>query len=140
MPKQPLSVRLPEDLIARLEQSAEVYEGRNDAIERALYRYFRLVDDARRSLRERFSASEICAVMDACNGMMLDRPHLIWAEVADAIRFNHLDSKWEIDGQVLVNKIRELSDVDLYGLEEAIRRFWAHAEEPTEEALRIAFE
>ena len=57
------------------------------------------------------SRNEACAVCDAANGLILDESswQSLWAEVADAIRLDGLDEKWEIDGTGLVARLRAAS-------------------------------
>lgn len=141
MAKQHTTVRFADTTLQRLDAMAEAYgDTRTAIIEQVIERYFLLVDGSRRQLPDKFSRDELCLIMDACNGLVTGRPSYIWAEVYDAIRLHRLDDKWSVDGQALVSKLQELSDVELYGLEEAIRRFWQQPDKDTDEALRLAFE
>ena len=85
------------------------------------------------------SRNEACAVCDAANGLILDESswQSLWAEVADAIRLDGLDEKWEIDGTGLVARLRAASPGAKLALAEAVEEFWrGHHAEPTDEGLR----
>ena len=112
---------------AVLTQLDERGDNRSEQISGDLSRYYRLLAEARPALRERFSQAEISLILDACNGWMMDvaSPSYIWMEVADAIRLNGLDQKWEVANTVeLVLRLRQLSTLESIALADAITRWW----------------
>ncbi len=138
MAKQQVPTKIDPFLVARIEESTDEMHPRNAVIETALRRYFDLVDEARVQLRQKFTDNELRLVLDACNGMT-GHPQLMWAEVYDAIQLHQTDIKWQVDGSIVVQKVRALSNLELYALEEAIQRFWAHTDLVEMDALDNAF-
>jgi hypothetical protein len=108
------------------------------AITRDLRRYYAVVRDELAALR--LTRDEACAICDALNGTHLDEhmPRFLWAEVEDADRLNGLGAKWEIDALALAVRLRSLSPGACMAIVDAVERFWAHADLPTDEALRRA--
>ncbi len=100
---------------------------RSEQINGDLSRYYRMLAEIRPTLREKFPTAELSLILDACNGWMMDfsSPAHIWMEVADAIRLNQLDTKWEVaDGTNLVHRLRSLSWAESVTLADAIARWW----------------
>ncbi len=83
------------------------------------------------------SEAEASLVCDACNGTLFDATNLrlLWAEVADAIRLDHLDAKWGVDGHALVERLRSLSPAQTWALVDAVERYWRAPEQPIREGL-----
>ena len=89
-----------------------------------------------------FSYGEAALMVDAMNGTIFE-PHtvrLLWAEVADAIQLDHLDTKWQqedstLDGAALIEKLRGLSLVECMAVADAIERFWSNPN-PMRDRLR----
>lgn len=78
------------------------------------------------------SRNEWMACMDVMNGMFTGMgdptaPKFIWASVDDACSMEGLDKKWEIDGPVLVKKLRALDTAGAIAVAEIGRRFWARS-------------
>ena len=102
-----------------------------------LERYFALIE---RELREvALSEAEAALVADALNGTLIE-PHtatLMWAEVAEAIRLDALDRKWDVDGEALVAKLRGMCPGKLFAIAHAVEAFWRnHSGENPSDALR----
>lgn len=90
--------------------------------QRDLERYYQLLGFARPT----FSQGEAMLLVDAMNGCMLDMHtvHLLWANIADAIDSDGLDTKWEVDGTSLVQRLRSLSRIECLAVYDAIERAW----------------
>lgn len=99
-------------------------DNRSQVINRDLTRLYTLY---RRALAEvPLSVEEACLLVDALNGALLDATtaRLLWAEIEDACRLDHLDQKWQVDGQALVQKLKNLTDIQALALIDAAERFW----------------
>jgi len=78
-------------------------------------------------LKGRFSREELLLMIDVNNGLWLtpgiSGQHMS-AQVPDGIALDHLDEKWEFDGDALNKKIDSLSIVEAACLEIWIMAFW----------------
>ena len=75
--------------------------------------------------------AEASLIVDAMNGTLAE-PHtvmLLWAQVEDACRLNHLDRKWTVDCAALVAKLRGLSYTQTLAVVDAAERFWNQVEQ-----------
>lgn len=69
---------------------------------------------------------EALLIMDSLNGVLTE-PHtvsLLWANVADSIHGDGLDSKWGVDGPSLVAKLRALTYSQALAIADAATRWW----------------
>lgn len=86
-----------------------------------------LVHGVPASLREvNLTEEEAALICDACNGLAYQAAttHLLWAQVADAIRDEGLDRKWRVDGVALVEKLRGLTWMQAFAVDYAVRCWW----------------
>lgn len=92
---------------------------------RDLERYYNIMNRALKEIS--LTENEAMAIVDSLNGTMIDSFSigLIWANLEDAISLEGLDSKWGIDGQALVEKMKNASIGYLTALADAIERWWA---------------
>ena len=124
-PRQPISITIEPDVLAWVDERAD---NRSEQINGDLTRYYRLLAETRRTLRERFSGPEISLILDACNGWWILSPEdcrSIWHNVEDAIRLDRIDAKWEVGQPAdLVERLRQLSWLESIALCDAIERFW----------------
>jgi hypothetical protein len=78
-------------------------------------------------LKGRFVRGELMLMIDVNNGLILTAgmagQHLD-AQVSDGIALDHLDEKWEIDGDALNKKIAALTIFESACLELWIQAFW----------------
>lgn len=117
-----ISVRMPDEMTAKLEQRGE----KAHTVRESLERYFALLDRARVSQREMFTADERGLIADSCNGELFEAwsiPHIAEG-VQDSIFLDKLDEKWHVDGDALIDKIRTLSLAEKFALVDAVERFW----------------
>jgi len=98
-------------------------------------RYRALIHSAMPTL----TRNEWCAVMDANNGLGVIGDLLTvmnaWMNVADS---PELENKWEVDLTRLTARLRQMSMAEKLAVGEAIERFWAWSNLPTDEALAKA--
>lgn len=122
--RKPTSVTIDPAVLAQIDERGD---NRSEQISGDLSRYYRLLAEVRIMLRERLSQAELALILDACNGWMMDiaSPAYLWMEVADAIRLNGIDKKWEVEaGSDLVQRLRNLSILESIALADAIARWW----------------
>lgn len=123
-PKKPITITIEPPVLAWVDERAD---NRSEEINGSLTRYYRLLAETRPTLRERFSPAELSLILDACNGWLMDlqSPTYIWIEVADSVRLNGLDTKWEVTNpDDLVQRVRALSWLEAVTLADAITRWW----------------
>lgn len=121
MSVQKLSVSLPGVLV---DQIAERGQSRSTIIARDLERLYTLY---RRALRQvDLTVDEACLIVDALNGSLTtaDDAGLLWAKIEDAIHYDRLDEKWNVDGKSLVEKLQRLNEIQVLAIVDAAERFW----------------
>ena len=108
-----------------LKQVEERGKARSTVITRDLDRLYTLY---RRVLRRtNLSLDEACLITDALNGSLMtaDTAHLLWASIEDAIKYERLDEKWNVNGKALVQKLRcTLNEIQTMAVIDAAERFW----------------
>lgn len=70
------------------------------------------------------SEAQWCAIVDACNGTMIDDEHtwrMMWAEIADA---REICEKWGIDQAATVHALRAMTWPQLLAIRETVRGYW----------------
>ena len=128
MPVTKLSLSFRPQIMAEIERRAEVEQGNvSGVVNKALDRYFALLARARAELRNQLSDDECALILDATNGTMFadtfSLSHL-WAEIADAVSLDGLDTKWRVDGQALVAKVQAAGMIGQAALIDASERWW----------------
>ena len=119
-----LSITIQPDVLASIDERAD---NRSEQINSDLTRYYRLVAEARASLRTLLSPAELSAIIDVQNGHWY-APRLshqeITANIDDACRLDGLAEKWRIDGATLVAKLMPLDLWQITALCDATERLW----------------
>ncbi len=79
--------------------------------------------------------NEAKLIADLLNATISDHfsANTLWAEIDDGIKFDRLDTKWEIDGPALIEKIKNLHEFDCMALIDAADRFWNRQNENIDE-------
>jgi hypothetical protein len=98
-------------------------ETRADAIRRMVERYEWVTE----ADRPKLSVGEWKLICDALNGTRFhsaEHLRMIWGEVADAIKLDALDKKWDVSGAALTKRLRELSAGQLVATIDAVEQFW----------------
>lgn len=129
-----IQFRPGEELSRELVERSRLYQGVTDAQRDSI-----LAETLREQLSDyyllmklslpRFSLGEAMLMVDAMNGCILD-PHtasLLWANISDAIEMDRLDEKWQVDGNALVIRLRELGRTNpfaCWSIADAIERAW----------------
>lgn len=97
----------------------------SDTAERDLERYYAVLKLTLARIPT-FTESEAMLLVDSLNGYLLtpEMPHLLWANVADAIHMDGLDKKWDVDGAALINRLREMTPFEQLAISDAVERAW----------------
>ena len=100
-------------------------DNRSAVINRDLGRLYELYGRAIREIP--LALDEARLIVDMCNGTIFDArtAPLLWASVEDACHLDGLDEKWGIDGPVLVEKLKGLTQLQALALADAAEQFWA---------------
>lgn len=147
-PKNPLvSFRAPTAVLDEIRSRQDVLSAQMEAegdaplgsvAKRDLIRYYQVVRDELRKLP--LSRNEVLLVLDAMNGVLVDTPGMyrgaVVLDVADHIRLNGADAKWDVDGDVLISTLEAMSPGTLMALVDLAERFWLRADEDTDAVLR----
>lgn len=118
-----IEFRVGEDLMREISSRCQPQNfSAGTTARRDLTRYYALLA----GITPKFTKAEAALIMDALNGIMLDQYtfRLLWAEVADAIRMDNLDRKWNVDGESLVERLRSLHPAEMMALLDAVERAW----------------
>jgi len=107
------------------------YDTREDVVARDLERYYAALAAAHRRLDGLFGVQERWLLLDACNGTLFTKGNAPWAlpiSVDDAIYYNRADERFQVDGPVLLAKLKSLAEHDMTALVDAIERSWLAAD------------
>lgn len=121
--REKISITIDAALLSELDARGDERSG---VICTDLSRYYRLLAEARKRLREILTPAELSAVIDVQNGhWYAEALHAdeISANVEDGCR-DGLDQKWSIDGPALVEKLKRLQLLEVHALADATVRFW----------------
>lgn len=129
MPLKKTSVTLYDNVLAQVDTRANYGEvgQRSAIINRDLERYYESLKDTRRQLAQKLSEKEIGLVLDNLNGTLMSESYgvrLIYANVEDAITYESIDLKWEVDGDALVAKLKAFTFIENAALADAAERWW----------------
>jgi len=122
--REKLSITIEPEVLALIDARAD---NRSEQINGDLLRYYRLLAEARTSLRALLPPAELYAILDVQNGHWYAprlSHHEITANVEDACRLDGLADKWSIDGSALVAKLTALDLWQITALADATVRFW----------------
>lgn len=89
-----------------------------------------------RSLRQvQLSPEEACLITDSLNGSLYDAnsARMLWGGIQDSIELEGLAEKWVIDGPALVEKLKQLNEIQCMAIIDAAERYW---EECPQENIR----
>ena len=104
---------------------------REDIVARDLERYYAALAVSYRRLDGLLDVQERWLLLDTCNGTIFRQGYAPWAlpdSVNDAIHYNRMDEHFEVEGTVLLVKLKSLAEHDLTALVDAIERAWLAAD------------
>ena len=136
------SIHLSTSVAAAIDLDRDAGESLSGRISMIVERYQAIISAHRPEL----SRPEWMAICDVMNGEFLGMgdttaPRYIWASVSDACRMDGLADKWHIDGQALVDKLRNLDYAGCIAAAEVGRRFWSAASgKDGDQALTLALD
>lgn len=79
----------------------------------------------------KLSHAESMLITAALNGIILDHANAeaqIPIEVAEALRLNQLDAKWDVDGDALIEKLSKLSHAVAIEIADNVSKFWSNSQ------------
>ena len=120
-----LSISLPDNVMTELEvRSSGNISG---TIAQQIEHYTMSLFQARLGLREKLIDAEMGLILDVLNGtIFIDTfsPAYIIQEIADAVRYDKTDEKWECDGEALIAKMAKFTYAENLAIVDAAERFW----------------
>lgn len=78
-------------------------------------------------IEKRFAEAEWNLLRDSLNGTLNEPASQIrhlWHGIEDSIELDGLAEKWEVDGEALLAKLRDLSFVEEVAVVESVERWW----------------
>jgi hypothetical protein len=124
MPLKKTSVTLYENVLAQVDSRGKE---RSMIINRDLDRYYESLRDTRRQIGQKLSDKEMGLILDNLNGTLMGESYgvrLIYANVEDAITYESIDLKWDVDGDALVAKLKAFTFIENATLADAAERWW----------------
>ena len=114
-------------------------DGPNRVAQRDLTRYYNLIALELRTVAAQLTLGEAALIVDAVRGMfvtdqLIEVRHLD-AELADAIAYEDLATKWGVDGDTLLDTVRGWTAGQRLAVVDAAERYWAAANAKPEAEL-----
>lgn len=109
---------------------------RSEIAKRDLTRYYALLERSLATVQ--LTEAEANALCDANNMSGFEEAlpaSMLWANVLDT---PGLETKWGIETDLLVSKVRSLSPLQSTAVMDAIERFWVHSEDSTVQSVGLA--
>ena len=120
-PNKTISIRPSDEFLTEI---AARGEPTGSTIQAQCERYFYALNVALGTVS--LTQGEACLILDVTNGTLWESWSIgmLWASVADGIRLDGLDTKWEIDGPALVAKIQSWDYWQTLAVVDAAERWW----------------
>ncbi|MFP4453258.1 MAG: hypothetical protein ACLFPI_07815 [Desulfobacterales bacterium] len=144
MSRKTFSFSLPEHLVERLDTRIDKSWGisRSEALSRDLDTYYSLLEIAVRKVRRMITRNEAYLILDAMNGTVVETGQAaeLWMgtalqhNIADAIAYDALSQKWDVDKDELLSKLNSLEHFERYALADWSRQMWSLAGSQKENA------
>ena len=112
-----------------IKAATEKYGAKVTGFQAAAEGYFEIQKRTLLELKGVFNTAELSAILDNMNGVMLTRQfqankEMFWAHLQDGNTYEGLFEKWQIDANVLREKILSLSAAQVFFLQEEAYLFW----------------
>lgn len=112
-------LELKQKLLLRGESAGEIAN-------RDLDRYYKLLQWQLRTVQ--LTKAEAMLICDALNGLIhsfdLDPQQVLCIEIQDALAWESLEVKWEVDKAEILSKLRALNILQAAAIIDAVERFW----------------
>lgn len=125
---------VPEHIMEKLDARTDRALGisRSQVMARDLDTYYSLMAIAMRKVRQTLTRNEALLILDAMNGTMVETGQAaeLWMgtalqhQITDAIAYDALSQKWEVDRDVLLEKLNSLEHFERYALADWSREMW----------------
>lgn len=91
-------------------------------------------------IKGKFSHDEICAMLDAFNGTIIEAKYSVKSdfikyEIEDSIRYGQFSQAWNFDEKEFYEKIDSLTSAQIFFIIERIKEFWNTEEHTKENAI-----
>jgi hypothetical protein len=108
----------------------------SSGVEEILNRYQQLITIEKRKLG--LSKNEIMLIIDSLNSTMKDMMvvQMMHASVEDSCHYDNLDKKWEVDGKVLAEKIKNMNNLQRLAILDGVEYYWKNSHLDSDELLR----
>lgn len=125
MSKTPLQISFrvydfKDDITSRVNKTITTHQiGHRD-----LERYYTLLNLALKEVA--LTQNECLCILDVLKwrSFNIEFIRFIWATLEDNFKYERTDKKYNIDGKLLINKIKNSSAAFLYALADAVERYW----------------
>lgn len=135
-----LSISLDEDVLKLVEEKKEHLDtDRSSVIEVSLEWYFALINHCKKDLFNTFNDSELLLFIDSLKSTKFCAKTIAYLPrmVADAIEYEHLDVKWEVNKEEILDKLNSLSATHYHSIVDFSQYYWA---ETKKDAFGDSFE
>lgn len=146
MTRKTYSFTMPDHVIKRLDSRTDSERGvsRSEVLSQDLSAFYSLLDMSRRKIQQKLTRNEATLILDAMNGCVIESGQAaeLWAisrlinQVADGIKYEALDKKWNVDRDEFIDKLYALSPLDRFALADWSKEMWSRGpgEGPVESA------
>lgn len=138
------SFNVPEQLLTRLDSRVDLNWGvsRSAALSRDLDTYYSLLSISMRKVRAVLTKNEALLILDVMNGTVVTTGPAaeLWSgsalqhEISDAIHYDALSQKWDVDPNLLLEKLNSLEHFDRYALVDWAREMWSNSSNSEDKA------
>lgn len=133
------SFYLSQEILDKLKYRADGWadnRSKNGRLEADLLTLWAALDLGLAYAAQKITRNEAKSILDVMNGTWWDASNLglmigggLTINIEDGISLEQLDKKWEFNGPDLVKKLGKLDRLEMLGLLDWARIFWAHDEE-----------
>jgi hypothetical protein len=101
----------------------------NDPVNKNIRIFSKLIDFTYEEIKGYFSDNELNLIIECLNCYLLQidtisPTKLLYSEISDAIHYEQLDKKWEIDKNEFLRKLKSLTEFQAFTLLNTITNYW----------------
>lgn len=144
MSSRTTSFNVPEHILKKLDSRTDSVLGvsRSQTMAQDLDTFYALLETSMRKVRQVLTKQEALLILDAINGTIVEAGQAaeLWMgtslqhQIVDAIAYNDLSQKWEVDRDTLLDKLNSLEHFERYALVDWVKNMWnkTHDHDPVE--------
>lgn len=108
----------------------------SSGIEEILNRYKDLIAIEKRNLN--LTKNEAMLIVDSLNSTMKNLMVVqgLEANIEDSFFYEHLDAKWDVDGDLLLEKIKNYNNLQKLAILDGVEYYWQNSQMDSDELLR----